>query len=327
MKKVVVENTIYSLFLYMLINKGCEDSFFILSNTIDKTIIDKINKYSKGVYVYKSKIKGSIFNKVYNFYREQIKLRCHYRNKLKGESLCIFGNDDLSFSHIFRKYGFNVIEDGLINYDIAKKKQYEVKKLLSNYAIFNMKRYSPLGYDKKVKLIFLTGILKIPKVLEKKVRLINPRTLWEELPYLEKESILDIFGVDINFLESISEKSIVVFTQCLSEDGFISEKVKIEIYTKLLLNYPIKDVIIKTHPRELTNYKAIFPEAQVIDTPFPAEILSLIGVNFKKIVTLFSSAATSFDRSIQLDFHGTEFDPRLKDKFGIIQFNPKKDET
>lgn len=326
MKKVVVENTLYSLFLYMLINKGGHDTFFILSNTIDKGVIDRIKSHSRGVYIYKSRSDGSLFYKIYSFYKEQVKLRYFYNKSFKGRELEVFGNDDLSFSHVFIKHGFNIIEDGLGNYGVTKKKQYAIKKLILKLAVLNFKNYEPLGYDKIVKSIYLTGTLDIPELLASKVKLINPKRLWDKLTKIEKDNILEVFGIDANFVKKLSGRTIIVFTQCLSEDGFIAEEVKIEIYKKLLLQYPLSDVLIKTHPREKTNYKNIFPEIEVIDTPFPSEILPLIGSDFKKVVTLFSAAATGFNKNIKVDFYGTEFDSRLKDKFGVIKFKPPKEE-
>jgi hypothetical protein len=327
MKKIVIENTLYSLFLYMIINKGAQDTFFVLSNTIDKNVIDKIEVHSQGVYIYKSKVRGSLAYKIYSLYKEQFKLRCFYNNFFKGKKIIVFGNDDLSFSHVFIKHGFNIVEDGLGNYDIAQKKQYTIKKTILNLATLQFKRYKPLGFDKKVKSIYLTGALDIPKDLAPKVKLINPKKLWMNLTEIQRNSVLDIFGIDSNFVKRLADRSIIIFTQCLSEDGFISEEVKVDIYKRLLSNYKLDDVIIKTHPRERTNYRNLFPEVEVMDTPFPAEILSLLGVNFKKVVTLFSAAAMGYQQSsVKIEFYGTEFDARLKDKFGIIKLKPSEEE-
>ena len=85
-----------------------------------------------------------------------------------------------------------------------------------------------------------------------------------------------------------------------------------------------ENIIIKTHPREKKDYSTIFPNVQIIDEPFPVELLKYIGLNVKKIITLSSSAALNFKDYADIEIYtkktsnenvnnGIEF---LKEKLG-----------
>ena len=66
---------------------------------------------------------------------------------------------------------------------------------------------------------------------------------------------------------------------------------KITLYKTIIENYTDKEkIIIKTHPRELTNYKEYFKEYIIIDFPFPIEILNYFDIELKKIITLSSTS-------------------------------------
>ncbi|MEG2256476.1 MAG: glycosyltransferase family 52, partial [Cetobacterium sp.] len=107
----------------------------------------------------------------------------------------------------------------------------------------------------------------------------------------------------------------ILFTQPLSEDNIITEEEKIEIYLKIIKKYPKDRLIIKTHPREKTNYKNIFKEYLVLDNPFPFEILNILDVKFNKAITLFSTAALGLGKEVEVDFYGTEVHIKILERF------------
>lgn len=77
--------------------------------------------------------------------------------------------------------------------------------------------------------------------------------------------------------------------------------------------------MIKPHPREKTNYKNIFPDIELIEGKFPLEILMLLGINFKEVITIFSTAALNFKGITNVNFIGTEDNINLKEKVGEIK--------
>jgi hypothetical protein len=60
----------------------------------------------------------------------------------------------------------------------------------------------------------------------------------------------------------------------------------------------------------------------VFEKPIPMHLFNLLGVRFKKAITVFSSTVVSFDYNIEIDWYGTEISKALVDKFGIQKCPP-----
>ncbi|MGL5231371.1 MAG: glycosyltransferase family 52 [Cetobacterium sp.] len=234
--------------------------------------------------------------------------------KLGEKKINLYGNDHTLIGNIFLNYGnFILLEDGTENYSLKNfKKEKKIKSLLRKKLKIN-KSY---GIDDRVKKIYLTGLAPVPKEIAHKVEIINLKELWSKKSLEEQNEILDIFSFDLNIKETIKDRDIILFTQPLSEDRVITEQEKINIYSKIIKKYPQDRLIIKTHPREKTNYKEIFKDNLVLDNPFPFEILNLLDAKFNKAVTLFSTAALGLGEGVEVDFYGTEVNDKILARFG-----------
>lgn len=224
----------------------------------------------------------------------------------------IYGNDDLSYSY-FKRKGYILIEDGLINYQ--KKIKFNKIDIIKKIIKLENPFYQSFGYSKNVKNIYLTGLAPIPNEIKDKVKLINLKELWNKKAKREKNEILNIFGFNDKIIENLKNKNEILYTQPLSEDAVITETEKIDIYAKIIKNYKKETLVIKQHPREKTDYKKIFTNVEVLNQVFPAELFNLLDIKFKKAITLFSTAALS-DKNIKVDFYGTEVHPKILNRFG-----------
>ena len=308
--KVLIENTTYSLLVYTLLFKEWENTIFILKeNTIPKEVIDRIQKTSK-VYRYKVEQSNNKFANYYYYYKRILKYY-YFLKKNNIKDKVIYGSDHDEMSRIVNKKNFILIEDGSANYqplnDLRKNlHDKKVRKKISSIIKLQFKNinYLPFGYDEKIKKVYLTRMFEIPKELKEKAEIINIKRLWKSKTQLEKSKILNLF----NFNEKLYEdKKIILLTQTLSEDNWCSsESRKIEIYKEVLSNYNPRDVIIKMHPRETTNYKKIFPNITVDSNRYPFELLNLIDLKVDTVVTLFSGAALNFRGMADIYFLGTQ---------------------
>ncbi|MGL5596035.1 MAG: glycosyltransferase family 52, partial [Cetobacterium sp.] len=249
----------------------------------------------------------NLLKKIINYYL--------YLKKINKFTLTekIYGDDNLLLAIPFRKK-IMLLEDGLKNYE----KQYS-KTILTKLKLFfvgEIRSYKAFGYSESIKKIYLTGLAPIPKEIAHKVELINLKELWNKKTLEEQNEILDIFSFDLDIKEKIKERDIILFTQPLSEDKALTEAEKIDIYFKIIKKYPKDRLVIKTHPREKTDYKDIFKEYLVLDNPFPFEILNLLDVKFNKAITLFSTAALGLGKEVKVDFYGTEVHPKILERFG-----------
>ncbi len=211
-----------------------------------------------------------------------------------------------------------LIEDGTINYIDYQAPQRTLKEKLKLFFRGMYSTYIPFGKSKNIEKIYLTGIAEIPKSIEEKVEIIDLQKLWDSKREDEKLEILEIFGFEKDILNQIKGRDEILLTQPLSEDEIMSEDEKLEIYKEIMKNYNSENMIIKTHPREKTDYRKHFPKALILDNVFPFEILLLMGIEFKRAVTIFSTAALGIGKDCKVDFYGTKINRKLLDKFGDI---------
>lgn len=268
-----------------------------------------------------SKIK--IFNRLkMGFYIK--KLRSEEKEmlrKIQNEEAKLYGVDFLDLGkRIFFKEKLYMIEEGTATYTrlIEKKSFKEILIKIFNKFLLLEEREKIYGYGDKVKKIYLTENLckEIPKGLEKKAEIINLKDLWNKKSEEEKKIILDTFNFNNEILKKVDENTVMLFTQPLSEDNVITEAEKIELYLKIMKKYNNQSIIIKPHPREKTDYSKYFPSCYVMKEKYPVEILELVGINIKKAVTIFSSAAFGLGKNIKIDFYGTEINNKIFNRFG-----------
>lgn len=307
MKRLIIPSTIYNLFIYILLDKKWKKRSYILR--VKK--FDSINKYNLDI-IYFNNIEyhsKKFFTNTKNYFKYIFSVfKCLifvYHKKIK----VIYGADHI-FPTLFKLIPSYLIEDGLLNYKIPKNRN-TLKKKIIDFLLLRPLNYKCCGYEKNIKKIYLTGITFIPNEIENKVEIINLKELWNKKTLEEKKEILDIFGFDENIVSKIKNKKHILFTQPLSEDGFISEKEKIDLYKNIILNYDKNMLVIKTHPREKTNYKKYFSEIEVLNQSFPAELFDLLDIKFERVITIFSTAALNFSKNSKIDFYGTRIHPNL----------------
>jgi len=105
-------------------------------------------------------------------------------------------------------------------------------------------------------------------------------------------AVVDVFGMGTQMIElkkQLENIKGIIFTQPISEDGYVSEDQKKRIYTDIVDYYSkYGSLVVKKHPRDTTQYS--FCNARVIKSDFPSELLNIIGKQFSFAVALCSSA-------------------------------------
>lgn len=303
MKKVALVSNLRMLLIFLLLNSDDLDNIcFIFDSSFSS---DK--KLKKNLLLKEKKR----FKRIANIFFDYFKLK-----KLNlSKNVKVYGADHIRGANFFlKRYEFYLIEDGMMNY---AKQTY--KRTIKNLLFSKPK----LGRDKNVKKIYLTGLAQIPEEIKDKVEIVDLKKLWKLKTKEEQEEILEVFGFNREILEKIKEKNTILFTQPLSEDGILNEQEKIELYSKIILKYPKEKLIIKTHPREKTNYIEFFKEILILDKSFPAEIFELLDIDFDRTITLFSTAAFGV-KAKYIDFYGAEVNLKILEKVGNHDFIMKR---
>lgn len=312
MKRVCIVNNLYALFQYLLISteKEIEETFFFFERGVPDIVA---KKFQNAVQLHSPR--NRVLKLLFQF-------KLHLFSSLKYPFLkksTFWGQDNISItSPLLKKKTMNIMEDGVLNYTYKPFLPYpKWTNMFRAFISGKLATQYPLGYSNFVHRIYLTGLFPIPEAIKSKVKIINLQSLWNNISQMKREWIINIFGVDFCFLDSIKKIDTILFTQPLSEDSIISEEEKIEIYRDILENIE-GDVLIKVHPREKTNYKIIFPNVEVLDSPIPFELLSLVGVRFSHVYTIFSTAALTIPYQTDLHFLGTRMYPDILRKVGDV---------
>lgn len=173
------------------------------------------------------------------------------------------------------------------------------------------------GRHSRVKRIYLQHPEKAPKDIIHKVTGFSIKNLYNKLFLKEQQNLLSFFGI-----HKINKTSdVIILTQPISEDGFYSEREKIEIYREIIDSRFPSDksrVVIKPHPRDKTNYGKYIPDVMLLPRSFPMEILNFTNIRFIKAITICSSAVYNFEYDISVDYIGTLRYPKLIKALGRL---------
>jgi uncharacterized protein YjhX (UPF0386 family) len=179
-----------------------------------------------------------------------------------------------------------MVEEGLGTYlHRMPKSRYLKRKYLIKFPIL-------MGYDKQVKEILVQHPenMKDQFLRNKSVKM-DLNLLQQNLSEIEKKQLINCFlGDEITFSQ---EKKMILITQPLSEDGHLTENVKIKLYKKVVekaISEGYK-VYIKQHPRETTDYTKLLSDVSFIPKLFPIELLNLSkDFSFDLGFTFYSSS-------------------------------------
>lgn len=130
-------------------------------------------------------------------------------------------------------------------------------------------------------------------------------TLNVDFSEIEKQKLIDLFVNDQDRKEierlRVEEKGIL-YTQPISEDGYVKEADKVRIYTELAEYYSkYGEVFVKIHPRDTTQYP--FSEKMVLKGNYPSELLNILGIKFKFAVGLCTSAVETANAEVRINLN------------------------
>ena len=294
--KVYLCSTPYHLYISLcnLITEK-NDGYIILS-TPDENIFKLFKQYKNNLDKLDI-IKGVFIRKRDNFkeriFLEQIKDILEYKHLKKyieQNTIYIFPWSPYGLytpsEYLFKK-SKNVIlvEDGSSMY--LKKKPSKLSGFVKKYLYFR-----DLNFYKKDKIskILVQYPQKYQMHLQTKLTKLDLNYYYGNMENSDKETLINIFNSNVNI--DIFDKASIILTQPLSEDGFISESQKIELYEEIVNKMDSNNnIIIKKHPREITQYN--FQNVIEIDGSFPSEIFTLLDIEFEKAIGICTSAVNS----------------------------------
>lgn len=223
--------------------------------------------------------------------------------------LCDTDSSKSYFLYAFGHKDIFMIEDGARTY---RQRHSAFEQFIKTYIT-----KTPIGggFDREIRTIYAQFPDRLPAPIRKKARELNIKKEVARLGAAVKQEIYEIFLSGEEF-KIEGQNNALLLTQPISEDKVIKdEAVKIDIYRDVISRIPENfRVILKTHPRETTNYKDYFKDITVLPALFPIEILGLKeDFYFERGYTLFSTALSNLEIVSNRFFLGKDY----LDKFTV----------
>ena len=326
-KNICLVTTVYSFFLYLLINGYNENDIYIFTGWFRK----EISKNVKHIQMPKLLFKGKKFAELNSisgickniagfakYFYGYLKLRILLFIKTFNCDVEVYGHAQTPFSYMFfENENSNIIEDGMENYTATICKTHEINRpidiILHICGFYFLNQCECYGSHKNIKNVYLTNELNHP-LIKDKVKKINIKELWNNLSKSEQEKLLKIFNVNIEGID-FTEKTVLLLTQPLSESASINinQEEEMNIYKEIMEKFSDYQIIIKPHPSEKKDYEKIFPNIKIIDGGFPVEILTMININPTIVCSVATTALYNFEKSKIYVYDGKINDKRMSE--------------
>lgn len=124
-----------------------------------------------------------------------------------------------------------------------------------------------------------------------------------------EEEKQELIGLFVNCQDRIEIEKLrkeadgILYTQPISEDGYVKEEDKIGIYRDIIKYYSkYGKIFVKVHPRDTTQYD--FPEEiMILKGNYPSELLNILGIKFKFAIGLCTSAVETANADVRINLN------------------------
>lgn len=290
-------STPYHLFISLCNIAISEKNSYIYLSTPDNKVLELFKGYEEKLksIKYVSGIKIRKRNNIKEkFFIEHIKDIRDYKNLRKyiekAETYIFPWNPYSLYSvseYIFKKSNHvTLIEDGSSAY--LKKAPSKMNKFIKRYIYF---RNSTFYNEDKISDIRVQFPERYPEYFKNKLSKLDLKKMYDDINIDDKNKIVEVFNSNTGF-NIDNDRNVIILTQPLSEDGYITEREKIRLFKDIVERYNEKyNVIIKKHPRENTCYN--LENVVEIEGTFPSEIFTLLDIKFEKAIGICTSAINS----------------------------------
>lgn len=229
----------------------------------------------------------------------------------------IYGIDQGLFCQsVIAWHDYTLIEDGIGDYFVSREPSVRKYEKIKRVLFGNIEGHD-FGNNNQCRKIVLSQE-PTNDYLKCKGERIDIKKLWDSSSVAKQRLILDKLNVTETDMKELRSRDTILLTQPIAEDKFVSEEEKISIYRKLIDGIDEKSLIIKIHPRELTDYKKYFPNALVFDKRVPMQLFGILGLKYKKAITISSTSVTSFGDDVEIVFTGNEIHPEILKGYGHV---------
>ncbi|WP_407377395.1 polysialyltransferase family glycosyltransferase [Methanobrevibacter sp.] len=324
-KNICLVTTVYSFFLYLMVNGYNEDDIYIFTAWFPKEISKNVKHIQMPAVIFRGK-KFAELNSLSGIYKNIVGFLGYFYGYLKLRILLfiktfncdveVYGHAQTPFSYMFfENENSNIIEDGMENYTAKICETHKINPLIDFIlhicGIYFLNQCECYGSHKNIKNVYLTNEHDNP-LIKDKVQIINIKERWNNLSKSEQEKLLEIFNVNIEGID-FNEKTALLLTQPLSESTSINitEEEELNIYKEIMAKFSDYQIILKPHPRDTKDFEKLFPDVKIIDGSFPVEIMTMINIYPTVVCSVVTTALYNFEKSKIYVYDGKLNDERI----------------
>lgn len=168
------------------------------------------------------------------------------------------------------------------------------------------------GYNDQCKEFYLTGETEALAIINKKTHIDSLKSLWDKSTEKKRNFILSVFDLTNEDKVLLASYPIIFISQPWVSDSYVREEDYVQLLQEVFGNYDRNDIIIKCHPRDYFDYKKYFPDIKVFTKPISMQLMMLVMLDVKKVVTFTSTAVYCMPKDVEIDWYGTPEHKLLK---------------
>ncbi|WP_293793053.1 glycosyltransferase family 52 [uncultured Pantoea sp.] len=301
-KTLIIENTYYSILLYILSDVQWRNKdYYIIRDRVSQDFINRLSNYVNSVTTTDFFPRIRISQPIKSYFQ-----RLKFIKLIKDYNV-IFGNIYELKVELYKGKTWIQIDDGEFTY-AQLKDQYRANipfKKFRNSFLFKNKLDVEYDFDFKSVNYLLPNSEKYLNLADKySARFVDISSSFKLISVEDRKDILSLFGLN----HDLKSDGNLILMQPLYSDGLVkSEREEIDLYKRMLSTLGIREeeCVFKPHPASQISYNEYFPVSFILPKDFPSELLTLSGVEFNKVATLFSGGIRSFEHvSKQVYFFG-----------------------
>lgn len=322
-KYTCIVDTPYALALYLL-KMDCEAiprTFFCVGRNLAQEIFDRLP----------SARRFDMDQRRSRFVRLAFRIKCFYHHFLFVRGRSVYAQDHLNCSsQLICRTNYTLIEDGprsySMNKDLPGRRLVEIENPFLNMAVYLMNGSVYLkSFGRNAQCVNRWVTTDEDADLYQrdgaKIERLDVGLMWRQASREKKEAISCIFNGDgfdweVGLRSNCAET--ILLTQPMIEDCGLSEDEFATIYRACVDRYLPMGVVIKPHPRDKFNYKKHFPNCKVMSTRVPMQLLCAFGMNFKRAVTICSTAVSDFPEETEIVWIGNEINSKILSVYGHV---------
>ena len=207
----------------------------------------------------------------------------------------------------FKNKNIILVEDGATHHEVFRSQKYSKIRIMKNIVNFITTGKIYIENSKRIKEILVTFPEKYPATIQKKMSRLTFQTLSKD----EINMYMKIFDIKYPIHTNLNKKKAIVFTQPLSEDGFISEKTKKNLYLNIFKNLFSEgyEIYLKQHPREISNYNDDISSYDIINLPknFPGELINFMNFEIDQAISICSGVVYNINAKSRIQLNENFF--------------------